>query len=240
MKQDKIVTTSYINTILTKLHEWMPFKRRNGGVIQNDTNITTNENEIALGSYNMSDSNTILSIGIGDEVEKKNAIKICKDGEVFIITNPTTGNVESLQKVLDKKGVEICDEYIDMIKYMNESYIGKCLFLKSDSQYDDVLYEEGLYIVSYSSTGIKLVKISGSLKKELNNYYTNEEVNEILKNIIAGDFSDIYYSKDEINEMLSNISKSLEEVNDFIEKPIDVIDLEIITKRDLNNDNKIG
>lgn len=240
MKQDKIVTTSYINTILTKLYEWMPFKRRNGGVIQNDTNITTNENEIALGSYNMSDSNTILSIGIGNNIDKKNAIKICKNGEIFIVTNPLNGKVESLQEVLDKNGVSICDDYEEMISYINESYIGKCFYLKSESVYNDNSYEEGLYIISFSSDGIKPIKIGDSIKKELSNYYTKSEVNEILKNIIAGDFADIYYSKDDIDSMLSNINDRLDGVEEFIEEPIAIKDLEMITKIDLNNDGKIG
>lgn len=247
-ENNKIVTPSYINTILRKLYDWMPLKRKKGGIVQNvvDENgnlvlNTTNENELALGQYNVTDSNTILSIGIGDKFERKNAIKITKDGEIFIITNINGGSAESLQHVLDKKGVDIYDNYSDMLKYMNSDYIGKCLYLKQDSTYNNVVYPEGLYIVSIDATdNIILSKIGDSLNNDLSNYYTKEEVNDIISNIVLGDTSDIYYTKDDIDDMLGSISERLESVEDFIDEPILINDLELIIKKDLNNDGNIG
>lgn len=246
----KIVNTSYIDTILRRLYDWMPFKRKNGGIVQDSkdengesTLTTLNDGEIALGKYNSTDSNTILTIGIGDKIEKKNAIKICKNGEIYIVTNLLNGKVESLQTALDKKGVEVCSDYESMIPYISEEYLGKCIYLTQSSSYNDNVYDEGLYIVSLSTkTGekIKLVKIGDSLKNDLSNYYTKEEVNELIKDITAGDLSDIYYSKDDIDNIVMSLNDRIEIVEEFIDEPINVNELESIIKKDLNNDGNIG
>lgn len=247
---EKLVSVSYIETILTKLYDWMPFKRKNGGIQQDsrdeDGNITTqitNSDEIALGRYNLTDSNTILSIGIGDVSERKNAIKITKNGEVFIVTNLINGSAESLQHTLDRKGVNICNDYNEMIPYISEDYLGKCLYLTKDSVYENETYKEGLYIVSINTKGskkIKLFKIGDSIQTDLSNYYTKSEIDEIVKNIVAGDLTDVYYTKSEIDDMLSNVSDRLEVIEEFVDTPIMTSDLENIIKKDLNNDGNIG
>ena len=58
----KLATVGYVEAILHKLQDWMPFKRKNGGILQDSkdengeqTLQTTNTGEIALGKYNKSD-----------------------------------------------------------------------------------------------------------------------------------------------------------------------------------------
>ena len=47
--------------------------------------VTENENEIALGKYNNSSSDTVFSFGIGtSDADRKNAIEIKKDGNIYI------------------------------------------------------------------------------------------------------------------------------------------------------------
>lgn len=246
---NKIINTSYIDAILKKLYDWMPFKRDNGGIIQDsfdengiNTLSISNIGEIALGKYNVTDSNTILSIGIGDVIEKKNAIKINKNGEIYIVTNLLNGKVESLQESLDKKGVEICNDYNSMIPYISDNYLGKCLYLTQSTIYNDNLYEEGLYIVSYNTNinNIDLIKIGDSLSQDLSKYYTKEEVDEIISNIVLGDLTDIYYTKSEIDELLKSVTNRIEIIENFIDTPIMVNELEIIVGKDLNNDGNIG
>ena len=83
--KQKLATVGYVEAILHKLQDWMPFKRKNGGILQDskDANgeqtlqtTNTNTGEIALGKYNKSDIETLLSIGIGSREERKNAIKL--------------------------------------------------------------------------------------------------------------------------------------------------------------------
>ena len=236
MAQDKIVTSKSLNAILNKLYEWMPFKKNNGGIVQNNTNNTTNTGEIALGNYNISDSNTILSIGIGDEDNRKNAIQICKDGQIHIITNFTNHTSESLQHLLDIKGVSICDSASDMESYISTDYLGKLIYLNVE----DGGYESGLYIVSRGDGGVKLFKIADSIKKELSNYYTKEEVEKLISDITMGDLSGLYYTKTEIDDQISDVKGKIDDIEEFIDNPITLNELEIITNTDINNDGNIG
>lgn len=240
MAQDKVITTEYLNTILSKLYNWMPFKRKNNGIIQNDSNIVTNTNEIALGSYNETDSNTILSIGIGDENNRKNAIKICKDGQIHIVTNFANHTSESLQHLLDLNGVSLCDDYSIVMDYSNEDYLGKLLYLTKESTYLDEVYEIGLYIISRCDNGIKPFKIADSIKKELSNYYTKSEVEELITKISMGDLSGIYYTKSEIDEIVNSIDNRVSKTEAFVERPITLNELEVIINEDINSDGNIG
>ena len=109
INKQKLATVGYVEAILHKLQDWMPFKRKNGGILQDSkdengeqTLQTTNTGEIALGKYNKSDIETLLSIGIGSREERKNAISFKNNGEIFIITDITTGKVASLQNALNQ------------------------------------------------------------------------------------------------------------------------------------------
>lgn len=241
---NKLITTTYLNKILEKLHDWMPFKKNNGGIVQSESNgettlQTVNNGEIALGRYNVTDSNTLFTIGIGDENQRKNAIRISKNGEIFIITN-IKGQPESLQHLLDIKGVTICENYEEILPYISNEYNGKMFYLTQESQYNDSIYDEGLYVVTYSSGGTKLIRIADAIKKELSNYYTKEEVERLITDISMGDLSGIYYTKTEIDNIISPLNRRISKNEEFIKNNISVYELEEITKTDINSDGIIG
>lgn len=157
----KFINESYIKKVLTSLYEWMPLKRKNGGILQdsrdedgNLTTITTNENEIALGKYNKSNEDTILSVGVGSSNEdRKNAIEIKKDGMIYIITDLKTNSATSLQNTLAQKGTTICSTYEEMLSYVDFKNLGRLLYLTDSSEYNGVQYVAGLYVISTSSSG---------------------------------------------------------------------------------------
>ena len=152
----KIIDIRYINKILEKLYEWMPLKRNNGAILQdskdetgNITTQATNQNEIALGSYNVSNKDTILSVGIGvsDDI-RKNAIEIKKDGMIYIITDINTNSVESLQNIINKSKTTLVDNYSDLLNYSNIENLGRLFLLTKDSSYEGTTYVSGLYMIS--------------------------------------------------------------------------------------------
>ena len=250
------VTVEYLNKILEKLNDWMPFKRKNGGILQdsrdsqgNSTLSVSNEGEIALGMYNLSDANTLLSLGIGSTYERKNALKINKDGEIFIIPDTSKNSVESLQSLLNKHGVDICETYERMLSYCNNDNMGKLLYLTNNSTYNEKTYYSGLYIVSLNTYGkADLFIIGSSLETDLSNYYTKEEINILLDSITAGDIDlTNYYTISEIDIKLNNLSNKIDDntqrisiLEEWKETPITTDDLEIVIGIDLNNDGKIG
>ena len=199
-QNDKLVRVSFIKGILEKLYNWLPFRKNNdGSIVQvdkdgNTTNITTNAGEIALGKYNLSDIDTVLSLGIGEDGNRKNAIQINRNGEIFIITDFNTFDTDSLQEIISAKGVSFCSSYDEMMLYTNNKrYTGKLLYLTEDSIYNEVTYKTGLYIVSFSTkeNSLILINIASSIESVLSNYYTKEQVdamvgavNQILDSLI--------------------------------------------------------
>ena len=248
VKQDRIVRESFITRILENLYNWLPFRRQsNGSIVQvnadgQSTNVTTNENEIALGNYNETDINTLLSVGIGSEQQRKNAISINKDGEIFIITDLKTSSVESLQKRIENNTLTVCKTIDELLLYKNEQHISKLLYLTDTVDYNEITYYAGLYSVSKdNSNNVFLFNLGISANVDLSNYYTKEEVDLIIDKVNAGEIDLLnYYTKSEIDKTVDDINTRLEDVEDFIKNPIQTTELEIITNTDLNNDNKIG
>ena len=84
--QDKLVRVSFIKGILNKLYTWLPFRQNpDGSIVQTEadgttTNEVNNPNEVALGKYNLSDFDTVFSLGIGEDGARKNAISIFSVG----------------------------------------------------------------------------------------------------------------------------------------------------------------
>ena len=55
------------------------------GLKDNDTLQRTNEHEVAFGTYNISNEDTVLSVGIGtSDADRKNAIEIKQDGSIYM------------------------------------------------------------------------------------------------------------------------------------------------------------
>ena len=175
--KQKFVNVSYIDAILRKLYDWMPLKRKNGGLVQdvrdeNDelTNQVTNQNEIALGSYNVSNKDTILSVGIGvsDDI-RMNAIEIKKDGMIYIITDINTNSVESLQNIINKSKTTLVDNYSDLLNYSNIENLGRLFLLTKDSSYEGTTYVSGLYMISMVNEKPGLIRFgeTSSTSKDL-------------------------------------------------------------------------
>ena len=252
--KQKLATVGYVEAILHKLQDWMPFKRKNGGILQDSkdengeqTLQTTNTGEMALGKYKKSDVETLLSVGIGSREERKNAISIKKNGEIFIITNIQNYKVESLQSILDKKGVTILSDESELDEYKTFENIGRMFYINNEFG--------ALYVISYKTpSGYDAFKIGDSIETDLSNYYTKEEVytkeqvRTLIDEIKAGDIDLAnYYTILEVDEkvealqeQIDNIDGRLNFVEDVIETPISTEDLESIIGLDINNDGKIG
>ena len=246
--KQKLATVGYVEAILHKLQDWMPFKRKNGGILQDSkddngeqTLQTTNTGEIALGKYNKSDIETLLSIGIGSREERKNAISFKKNGEIFIITDIKNYKVESLQHILDTKGVTIISDESELDKYKTFENLGRMFYINNEFG--------ALYVISYKTpTGYDAFKIGDSIETDLSNYYTKVEVHALIDSITAGEIDlTNYYTISQVDEkienlqgQINNISDRLTSVEDVIETPISTEDLETIFGLDVNNDGKIG
>ena len=251
--KQKLATVSYVEAILRKLQDWMPFKRKNGGILQDSkdengeqTLQTTNSGEIALGKYNKSEIDTLLSVGIGRREERKNAISFKNNGEIFIITDITTGKVSSLQNALNQKGVTFCNTSEEFENFYNEESLGKLLYLKES----DDTYTAGLYVIGIQSNGGNIVpfKSGSDIKVDLSNYYTKEEVNVLIDKINSGDIDlTNYYTISEIDTKINKINLDISEltvrvdnIENWIDEPISNNDLELIIGQDLDNNGKIG
>lgn len=226
----KIITTTYIDALLNRLYKWMPFKRKNGGVVQdsldesgNNTLEVTNKNEIALGSYNESNQNTVLSVGVGtSDTDRRNAIEIRKDGMIYIITDIKTNSIESLQNALAKKGTVICTTYDEVSNYISKDSIGQLIYISENISYDGGEYTQGLYVVGNSSMNIPVLTKLGTT---------------------SSSSVDLSQRVDELEIRIGNLEdfeSRIQNIENWIDKPILLQELENITKQDLNDNSIIG
>lgn len=248
MNKQKLATVGYVEAILHKLQDWMPFKRKNGGIFQDSkdengeqTLQTTNTGEIALGKYNKSELDTLLSIGIGSREERKNAISFKNNGEIFIITDIKNYKVESLQHILDTKGVTILSDESELDEYKTLENVGRMFYINNEFG--------ALYVISYKTpSGYDAFKIGDSIETDLSNYYTKAEVNALIDSIHAGEIDlTNYYTISQVDEKIENLQGQIDTmdgrltfVEGVIETPISTEDLETIIGIDVNNDGKIG
>lgn len=228
-KIDNLVKESFIRRILSLIYDWMPFKRVNNGIIQdskdangNQTLYTTNDGEIALGKYNVSDVNTILSIGIGNSKKRKNAIHISDIGEIFIINDLKKNSIESLQSIIRKAGVAFCTSINDLSSFCNLDNNGKLLYLTSKCCDDSKTYEPGLYLVGKNQNNQPNVfSIASTISNDLSNYYTKDEVDLIVQKAILGEIDlSNYYTISDIDNKLTPIEEKIEVFDTFIKNPI--------------------
>lgn len=226
----KIITTTYIDALLNRLYKWMPFKRKNEGIVQdsldesgNNTLEVTNTNEIALGSYNKSNQNTTLSIGVGtSDNDRRNAIEIRKDGMIYIITDIKTNSIESLQNALAKKGTIVCSTYEEVSNYISKDSIGQLIYVSENISYDGGEYTQGLYVVGNSSMDIPVLTKLGTT---------------------SSSSVDLSQRVDELEIRIGNLEdfeSRIQNIEDWIDEPILLEELENITKQDLNDNSIIG
>lgn len=228
--KQKLVNVSYIDALLNRLYDWMPFKRKNGAIIQdsvdengNNTLNTTNQNEIALGSYNASNSDTLLSIGIGTSNEdRRNAIEIRKDGMIYIVTDLKTNSIDSLQNALAKKGTVVCKSYEEISYYITKENIGQLIYVEETITYDGGEYVPGLYVVGVSASGpIVLTKLGTTSSSTVD---LSQRVDDI--EIRIGNLEDF--------------ESRIQNIENWIDEPINITELENITNIDLNDNSIIG
>ena len=84
--------TNTLNNFIQKLKIWLPFKWNKSTV--NTLDLTeNNDGEVAFGKYNISTDDSILTVGIGDEDDRRNALEIQKDGDIFILVDSDNDGV---------------------------------------------------------------------------------------------------------------------------------------------------
>ncbi len=226
----KIITTTYIDALLNRLYKWMPFKRKNEGIVQDSLNESgintlevTNKNEIALGSYNESNQNTVLSVGVGtSDTDRRNAIEIRKDGMIYIITDIKTNSIESLQNALAKKGTVICTTYDEVSNYISKDNIGQLIYISENISYDGGEYTQGLYVVGNSSMDVPVLTKLGTT---------------------SSSSVDLSQRVDELEIRIGNLEdfeSRIQNIENWIDEPILLEELENITKQDLNDNSIIG
>lgn len=102
--------------------EEIPFEKGdadNSAVLKGGNNKATNANEVALGKYNISNSDTQFSIGIGtSDTDAKNAVEAKQNGDVYItgIGGFTGANSSSSKSVQ-----EVINELVDIINQITTS-----------------------------------------------------------------------------------------------------------------------
>jgi hypothetical protein len=226
----KIITTTYIDALLNRLYKWMPFKRKNEGIVQDsldesgvNTLEVTNKNEIALGSYNKSNQNTVLSVGVGtSDADRRNAIEIRKDGMIYIITDIKTNSIESLQNALAKKGTTICTTYDEVSNYISKDNIGQLIYISENITYDGGEYTQGLYVVGNSSMDVPVLTKLGTT---------------------SSSSVDLSQRVDELEIRIGNLEdfeSRIQNIENWIDEPILLEEIENITKQDLNDNSIIG
>lgn len=96
-----------LNNFIKKLKSWLPFKWNKSTV---DTlNLTEDNNgEVAFGQYNISTNESVLTVGIGEEDNRKNALEIQKDGEIYILMDSNNDGINdervNLQNIISSGG----------------------------------------------------------------------------------------------------------------------------------------
>jgi hypothetical protein len=205
--KEKIVGKKALSKILNLLYAYLPFKRKyisgtnNSGVIQTDTNIISNKDEVAFGTYNVTENGIAFSIGIGDSEENRiNAIHIKKTGEIHIFNEDSkTISDESLYKIIKHAGqVTVVDKYNEVTSYNKKENVGKLLYLTTNDTIEGNTYYSGLYLVSREIINSKMSTCIIAL-------ITSKQFNP-----------DLYYTKSEVDNKIDSVNNSINSINNWI------------------------
>ena len=95
-----------LNDFIQKMKSWLPFKWNKSTVDTLD--LSENDGEVAFGKYNVSSEDSVLTVGIGNEENRKNALEIQKDGDIYILVDSdddgTLDERVNLQNILSTGG----------------------------------------------------------------------------------------------------------------------------------------
>lgn len=232
--KDKLVRESFIRRILENLRNWLPFRK----------------------------TETAIDFVVGEQT--KPVFSISNNGEVFFISEPTNGTLESLQTRLSKIGLTVLSNEQELISFLISSNIGKLVYLETAGE----IYKSGLYSITLNTAtnSPKAYLLGQDIKEELSNYYTKEEVNNYLKGYVkTADFEtdvnkivvkkleeilitdpdgnitvklDGYVTVDEFNERISKLEDWIGTGENT--GAMSIQDLEKIVEMDLDNDQNIG
>lgn len=221
MANEKIIGVKALSKVLYLLYKYLPFKRKNillnngettSGVVQTESNIISNTDEIAFGTYNKTEEGISFSIGIGtSDTNRINAIHIKKTGEIHIFNEDTkTVSEESLYNIIKHAGqVKVVDTYNDITMYNKKENVGKLFYLTTNDTIDGNIYYSGLYLISRTITSTKMTTGIIAL-------ITSKQFN-----------ADLYYTKPEIDTKMDSVNNSINNINNWINTNI-ISDEEII------------
>ena len=86
-----------LSQFLNNLISWLPIKGfTSNGKSKSSTLDVQNEAEIAMGTYNVSSSDTLMSIGNGTADARKNALEVKSDGSVYIMKDGQQVKVQDM------------------------------------------------------------------------------------------------------------------------------------------------
>lgn len=226
--KEKIVGKEALSKILNLLYAYLPFKRKyisgtnNSGVIQSETNIISNKDEVAFGTYNVTENGIAFSIGIGDSEENRiNAIHIKKTGEIHIFNEDSkTISDESLYKIIKKAShIELVNTYSEVTSFNKKENIGKLIYLLNDDNINGETFYSGLYLI------IRCISSDG---------YDSSCVKPL---IISSQFNaDLYYRKTEIDDKINVINNNIEQVNENLSNSISNIETWIDVNKITNSE----
>jgi uncharacterized protein YccT (UPF0319 family) len=210
MTNEKIIGAKALSKILDLLYKYLPFKRKNillnngdstSGIVQSESNIISNSDEIAFGTYNKTEEGIAFSIGIGTSDENRiNAIHIKKTGEIHIFDEDTkTVSNESLYNIIKHAGqVTLVDTYNDITMYNKKENVGKLFYLTTNDTIDGITYYSGLYLISREITSTQMTTCIIAL-------ITSRQFN-----------ADLYYTKPEIDTKIDIVNNSIININNWI------------------------
>jgi hypothetical protein len=210
MANEKIIGAKALSKVLDLLYKYLPFKRKNillnngdstSGIVQSESNIISNSDEIAFGTYNKTEEGISFSIGIGtSDTNRINAIHIKKTGEIHIFNEDTkTVSDKSLYNIIKHAGqVTVVDNYNDITVYNKKENVGKLFYLTTNDTIDGNIYYSGLYLISREITSTKMTTSIIAL-------ITSKQFN-----------ADLYYTKPEIDTKIDTVNNSINNINNWI------------------------
>lgn len=183
--------------------------------------VTSADNQVALGKYNLSDSTSLLTVGNGSsDTKRSNALDLTKNGDLLlqgtlsIKDHPNVGNeIKSIKDDVDDIKDEIPEAASSTNQLADKAYVDKKV---NDSATD---------------IGEVIDDLDGTLAQHIRN--TDIHLSEEQKSDIAkiGDIdSDLNTVKGQVSTILGEISSDASETNPLIDKQY--VDTELDKKQD--------